>query len=157
MSFTYDLDKSLDYLIHTHNQQYRQEMSVVVHNMFGGRFDQEIGCLHTLFKYIHEFKRIVGISDGNTSEILIPGRHRIKLCQYERHKQHCGFFPLHGTVNSVTTHGLAYDVTNRRCGWLDGETMSYCNVIENDEVEIETDGYLVWTTEFLVQPPEKLK
>ena len=42
-----------------------------------GRFDHQIAAIHALYKYTSLFPRLQIVADGNSVELLNPGRHRI--------------------------------------------------------------------------------
>jgi thiamine pyrophosphokinase len=78
---------------------------------FGGRFDQEIANIHALYKWSNIFERIVLIGGGNTAELLQPGSH---ICTLVKGVEGPGvsLLPLGCKVNSITTQGLHWDMTD---------------------------------------------
>lgn len=150
-NYATDFHKSLHYLTTTYTIQQCHTMIVLVHNGIGGRFDQQMGCIHTLYRYEQYFQRLLLVSLGNLVEVLRAGYHTINLSQlYEPSTiTHCGLFTLHGSVKNVSTKGLEWNLEHQTVGWKDNEMMSYCNLIADDarEVVIECEDAVVWTTE----------
>lgn len=144
---TTDLHKALNYINHKYSNTIH-EYTVVVYNIYGGRLDQEIGCLHTLYQYTSYYKQLIMLNQYNYTELLLAGKHIIQLNNNaQKINQHCGFWSLHGDVQSVSTTGLLYNVTNQCIGF--NGLISYCNVIDNNIVTIDTSDKIIWNTELV--------
>ncbi len=49
-----------------------QTTKIVVFGAFGGRFDQQIATLHTMYKYSSTFQSMVLLGEGNCATLLVP-------------------------------------------------------------------------------------
>lgn len=141
-----DMMKALDYL---HEQESNGRFAfdlVVCYGGFGGRLDQELGNINTLFLFRGKFKRLLMLSEGNSAELLTPGRHIIH-CHgtMEARGVHCGLLPIGGPCQAHST-GLEWNVSGHSLAF--GGLVSACNVIQGDTVEVRTDEPLVWTSSF---------
>lgn len=123
---------------------------IIFYGAFGGRFDQELGNINTLYQYADRIpvSRLVLLSYGNFAELLLPGAtHRI-LCNqvFERVGVHCGLLPIRQPCKNVTTSGLKWNLDHGELEF--GALVSSCNLINSRTVTITTDAPLVWTTSF---------
>lgn len=155
--YSTDLHKALNYIINNNNntannnnKHITTQDTIIIYNGYGGRLDQHIGCLHTLYKYNSVFDRMVMINEQNICELLRQGTYNI-VCSNKYHPTsttHCGYWSLHGIVNSVTTKGLKYDVNSQIIDF--NGLISYCNIIDNNNVTIETTDQLMWNIELCI-------
>jgi len=121
--------------------------AVIIYSAFGGRFDQMIGAIQSL--YLHtggDLGRVVLLSEGNMAELLLPGRHVI-YChpQLEGIGSHCGLLPVGGAARSVSTTGLKWNLDGQSMRF--GGLVSSSNIIDAEVVTVETTEPLLWTTE----------
>ncbi|CAK9209311.1 unnamed protein product [Sphagnum troendelagicum] len=133
--FTPDLDK-------TH-------LKILVVGALGGRFDHEaanIDVLHTFANVLH----IVLLSEESSLTLLAPGYlHKIHInCSFEG--PHCGLIPLGAPSTSTTTTGLHWNLSDTPMAF--GSLISTCNILESDIVTVQSDAYLLWTTEIRFEP-----
>jgi len=75
-----DLDKALTALLKTKEVYTR----VIVYGAFGGRFDQEMGCIQALYKWSAKFQYRMVLMDDITTAFLMPPhvRNEIRLSFY---------------------------------------------------------------------------
>lgn len=123
-----------------HNIQ-RQVETVIAVGAHGGRLDHILSNLSTL----HTFRSvdIVLCGDGNLSRLIPAGKAVIKPHRKVEGPS-CGLVPLAGRA-VATSRGLRWNLesTEMEIGGL----VSTSNLIDEDEVWIETDVDLIWTTE----------
>ena len=139
---------------------------VVIMGGFGNRFDQEMACISSLFRWQGVFDRMLMVGRDATAELLQPGTlHRIRCIndihfteeeqqQYQlgqtegvREGPTCGLIPLGGRVNNISTTGLQWDLTH---GSLEmGVCVSSSNRIlpQAPEVTVQTSESVVWTVQ----------
>jgi len=138
-----DLDKCLQYLIQLDKEA--SIRNVVLYGAFGGRFDQTMAALHSIYKFDNRFDRLILLSEGNLAELLSAGNHFI-LCnpKVQGVGSICGIFPLSSICRSIKTEGLQWN--------LHGETMQFgnlistSNIIKSDTVSVHTSDPVIWTT-----------
>jgi thiamine pyrophosphokinase len=120
--------------------------TVVAVGAHGGRLDHILSNLSTL----HAFRdmRVVLCGEGNLTRLIPTGRAVIRPDR-RREGPACGLVPLGGGA-TASSAGLRWnlDRTQMRIGGL----VSTSNLIEADEVAVETDADLVWTTELREGP-----
>jgi thiamine pyrophosphokinase len=145
----HDLDKSILFLF-TKLQETRvsiDDVSVVVLGSFGGRFDQEVANIHTLFKWKGVFAKLVFVDkhgctfllESSIRNIIVPLRSDVYEGRY------CGLLPLNGKVNSIRTSGLAWNLNDEPLE-LGVKISSSNQVLDNvEEVTIECSEPVIWT------------
>eukprot|EP00462_Mataza_sp_D1_P014911 CAMPEP_0175156194 /NCGR_PEP_ID=MMETSP0087-20121206/21452_1 /TAXON_ID=136419 /ORGANISM="Unknown Unknown, Strain D1" /LENGTH=248 /DNA_ID=CAMNT_0016443547 /DNA_START=15 /DNA_END=761 /DNA_ORIENTATION=+ len=139
---TTDMMKSIQFLMKSQPQVH----TVVCYGAFGGRFDQELGGVNTLFLYQKYFHRVLLLSEGNMATLLLAGEHTI-LCneQLEPVGTSCGLIPFAGPAR-VWSSGLKWN--------LDGEVLTFGglistnNVIVSRKILVRTEGPILWTTSY---------
>lgn len=119
----------------------RQVDTIVAVGAHGGRLDHILSNLSTL----HTFRDvdIVLCGDGNLSRLIPAGKAIIKP-QRSLEGPSCGLIPLQGRA-VASSRGLRWnlDATEMEIGGL----VSTSNIIDEDEVWVETNMDLIWTTE----------
>jgi thiamine pyrophosphokinase len=119
----------------------RQVDTIVAIGAHGGRLDHILSNLSTL----HTFRDvdIVLCGDGNLSRLVPAGKTVIKPHRKVEGPS-CGLIPLQGRA-VATSKGLRWNLeaTEMEIGGL----VSTSNIIDEDEVWVETDVDLIWTTE----------
>lgn len=110
------------------------------------RMDQQIGNLHELYKCAEKGLDVYWLSPANVLMMLTAGKHRIDVdasCEGPM----CGLLPIGSAVQSVTTRGLKWDVTDQAMTFGLGGLVSTSNEIVEQFVSIETSQPLLWTCE----------
>jgi len=119
----------------------RQVDTIVAVGAHGGRLDHILSNLSTL----HTFRdaNIVLCGDGNLSRLITAGRAVIKPYRKVEGPS-CGLVPLTGRA-VASSRGLRWNLesTEMEIGGL----VSTSNIIDENEVYVETDVDLIWTTE----------
>jgi thiamine pyrophosphokinase len=123
-----------------------QPRVAVVFGAFGGRFDQEMAAINSLFKWSSVFDRVV-LLDGKTVSALLlgPGSHQLRLITAIEGPT-CGLIPIAGPVDSVDSTGLVWNIEGRRLEW--GVLVSSSNSLDPKAggiVEVRTSQTLLWT------------
>lgn len=112
-----------------------------------GRFDHQMSQISTMVKVSSEFQTPVYLlRDTSLMRVLKKGAHRLAL--NTGYEGTIGLFPVDGKC-TVRTNGLKWNVDGPM---QFGELISSSNEKVSDEVEIITDGTLLFTVE-LVEPP----
>lgn len=135
-----DLDKCLNIINdHFHTDK---AVEVLVIGAFGGRFDQELACIHALYKWQNQFSRMVMLGGVSALTLLTPGQHTIRPVLGVEGPT-CGLVPMSGVCRDITTVGLKWNLEH---GSLEmGKLISTSNEIICDTVLVDTDNYLLWT------------
>lgn len=138
-----DFTKAIWYLIENCDDQVS---AVVVMVEFSGLLDQTIANINTLFQAAKITEKPVILFAGDCLAFLLqPGKHSIDVNNgYEGLK--CGLLPIGSKCDSVTTHGLKWNLTSHALQF--GELISTSNAFDGSGVvELETSHPLVWTME----------
>lgn len=79
---------------------------------FGGRIDQKMSQINTLFKRpLPDDVDVYLKSHDTLAWLLFPGQHEIKIPQeFVTQEIWCGYVPMNGS-SGVTTTGLKYDLS----------------------------------------------
>ena len=157
------------------NERSTTKSRAFIYGGFGGRFDQEMGCINALCVWgkKESFQQTtLAVYDEETcafalpalpmkSEVCIrfPGNGSITENVENEKKQStlfvgegptCGLIPLMGTCKEVTTTGLKWD--------LEGDTpiefgglVSSSNRVMDDVVTVETSSPMLFTAEMIVK------
>jgi len=143
---------------------------VVLYNAFGGRFDQQLGLLGCLLRANIRIKsdvefRMILLSEDNLAECLRSGQHLLRLhsifnfnrrqilssqnegTEHVATECHCGFMPYGDEHQAITTRGLRWDMASTRLSYY--HTISACNIIDEKEVFVDTQGDVLFTIELL--------
>jgi thiamine pyrophosphokinase len=141
-----DLDKALAAEPDTGMRQ-----PIVVSGRFnaGIRFDHSLSIVNSLAMHAHKAD-VICVSDECAMAVLAPGSHLLPLQGLEG--QNFGIFPLEPL--GCTTRGLRYNVA----GELRFGNLMPGNVVEDEEVHVETTGPLLITVELneaSVEAPKK--
>lgn len=124
----------------------RKVDTIVAVGALGGRLDHILSSLSTLYTFRH--MNIVLCGDGNLTR-LIPAGKAVIAPHRALEGPTCGLIPLLGRA-VATSQGLRWNLedTEMQIGGL----ISTSNIIEGNEIQVESDVDLVWTTEFRDQP-----
>jgi thiamine pyrophosphokinase len=119
----------------------QQQKTIVALGAHGGRLDHLLSNLNALYKFRDH--NIILMGEGNLTRLVKAGSTCIRPV-LGREGPHCGLIPLQGQA-TVTTSGLKWDM--ERTGMRFGGLVSTSNRILGEEVCVESDSDLVWTTE----------
>jgi thiamine pyrophosphokinase len=137
-----DLDKALEAAA-----SYRR---VVVFGAFGGRFDQQMACIQSLYCYpdreiflYDDTSMAVLVPAGETSLFLAVGATTAKCAVSEGPS--CGLIPIGQPVRSMTTTGLQWNLNEQ--GMHFGGLVSTSNRVTDQEVTIVSSEPFLFTAE----------
>lgn len=149
-----DLDKAIAFLNdfeqwkeHQSLRKVAEEMSgksfefLIALGAHGGRLDHILSNISSL--YSHRDLPVILCGDGNVTRLVQAGKTSIRP-DLKMEGPMCGLVPLQGDAVATTT-GLRWNLCNTKMNI--GGLISTSNVIESDEITVETDVDLVWTTE----------
>ncbi|KAI9012075.1 thiamine pyrophosphokinase, partial [Phycomyces nitens] len=109
-----------------------KDLDVVAMSAIGGRFDQTIASINTLYFMKDEKNRdYVLVSDENLTILLDKGIHRIQCTKYDGPT--CGVMPI-GAPATITTQGLEWNLDKTLCFF--GGMVSTSNAIVSELVTI---------------------
>lgn len=116
------------------------ERTVVVVNGTGGRLDQTMCNINSLFMDLPF--RVVLTGNHSVSFLLPKGNNLIKRnLDFER--KLCGIIPI-GSKSIITTKGLLYELHNDTLEF--GKLISTSNEFVSDEIFVENSSPVLWTT-----------
>ena len=166
-----DLDKALSSLLQDTTTSTGESQStfytrVIVYGAFGGRFDQEMGCIQALYKWSARFQYRMVLFDDITSAFLMPAgvRNEIRIPHYGEKEQPsssnnnaqqqqilgegptCGLIPVGSKCDTVVTTGFKWDLD----GTIPlefGGLVSTSNHVAEEVVTVEASHPLIFTAE----------
>lgn len=138
------------------------ECTVVLMGAYGGRFDQEMAAVSSMFRWLQVFDRLVLLGSNACSFLLQPGfTHRIRPVDSLHLRQQpgtafakegptCGLIPIGGRVESLSSSGLEWDMHGASLQL--GVLVSSSNSIlpGTEEVTVETSDTVLWTVQIHV-------
>lgn len=159
-----DLDKSLGAILeHQHQSTGTIKIGrVLVYGAFGGRFDQEMGCIQALYKWSHQFDYNMWLYDDQTVCWLLPGNrmNHIQIPHFDNTVKNiigegptCGLIPMGVAVDSVTSVGLKWDLKQDATAF--GGLVSTSNRVMAETVTVTASHPLVFTAEVFSGIPEQ--
>lgn len=162
----HDLDKSINHLHQliqtTATSSPSMEHIVIVCGGFGGRFDQEIANLHSLYRWSKHFHHFLFLDESNITCLLSASSYHIfyPLRSHDLHiyeGKYCGLLPIGSPVQSITTTGLEWNLTNESL--MLGQRISSSNTIPQDipEITIDTSEDIVFTCSYTLADKSKLE
>jgi len=159
---TNDLDKALQ-LIHARREEIfgtATNRRVCVYGAFGGRFDQEMGCIQALFNWSETFDNKLFLFDDNTCAFLLPAviRNEIRLPFYGESPANeeeesdligegptCGLIPIGHRCEFVHTTGLKWNLEGSSLEF--GGMVSTSNRAMGKVITVQASHPLVFTAE----------
>jgi len=148
-----DLDKSLRFIYEQMVKPYR----VFAYGAFGGRFDQEMGSIHALFRWRAEFCYHLWLYDDTSCAFLLPGEtlNHVELPRYGEDVSDrgaavgegptCGLIPIGNHSEVVKTTGLKWNLQGTPLSF--GQVVSTSNYVMEKSVSVWSSKPLVFTAE----------
>jgi len=138
------------------------DCTIVLMGAYGGRFDQEMAAVSSMYRWLNVFDRFVLLGSHACSFLLQPGyTHKIRPVHalhlthqtgtlYATEGPTCGLIPIGGTVHSLTSTGLQWDMNNATLQL--GALISSSNHIlpSVSEVTVVTSDTVLWTVQMHV-------
>lgn len=155
---THDLDKSLAIVLRDWVKP-GEPHRVCIYGAFGGRFDQEMGCIQALYKWGDAFSNRLFLFDDHTFAILLPQvvRNEIRIPFYGHSPANqndktlvgegptCGLIPLGCRCEFVKTTGLKWNLDGSSLEF--GGLVSTSNRVMDDVVVVQSSHPIVFTAE----------
>lgn len=113
------------------------------------RLDQLFGNIQELCSRAEAENQVWWLCTGSACLVLNRGKHLIRV-DASREGPMCGLVPIAGSVASVTTSGLKWNLTAQETRFGPGGLVSSSNEIADAVVSVDTSGLLLWTCEFHV-------
>lgn len=117
-----------------------QQLTLVALGALGGRLDHTLSNLSTL--YMHRDMHLVLLGDDNLARLVPAGRAVIRPNR-RLEGPNCGLVPCAGGA-VASSSGLRWNLRDTPMAF--GGLVSTSNIIEADEIHVESDADLVWTT-----------
>ena len=155
---TNDLDKSLAVVLKDWVKP-SEPHRVCIYGAFGGRFDQQMGCIQALYKWGDVFLNRLFLFDDHTFAILLPPmvRNEIRIPFYGDNPANeqdktlvgegptCGLIPIGSRCEVVKTTGLKWNLDGSSLEF--GGTVSTSNRAMEDVVVVQSSQSIVFTAE----------
>jgi thiamine pyrophosphokinase len=164
---TNDLDKALQFLHSKRDEIWQTDEDtwtgrVCIYGAFGGRFDQEMGCIQALFKWSDTFHNKLFLVDDSTCAFFLPAvvRNEIRLPFYGEKSSPpanenvhpvgegptCGLIPIGHRCEFAHTTGLKWNL-NGDVALEFGGMVSTSNRAVDEVVTVQASHPLVFTAE----------
>eukprot|EP01138_Halocafeteria_seosinensis_P006289 gb/GECG01006430.1/.p1 GENE.gb/GECG01006430.1/~~gb/GECG01006430.1/.p1 ORF type:complete len:290 (+),score=34.21 gb/GECG01006430.1/:1-870(+) len=140
-----DLFKGLDNA--QEHQSKHGNSDVFVYGAFGGRLDQQMQSLNSLYIWRSSFSSLCLVSEESLAALISAGQHQLHVAT-QLEGPICGIIPIGIQEACVSTSGLKWNLHKSRTGF--GGLISSSNEIlpeTKGEVTISSDFPLLWTTE----------
>ena len=159
----HDFDKSLEYLYKngvntlasdqkkedaTQDTGKTQDLRVVVLGGLGGRFDQDMANINSLFKWSQYFTSLTILSRENKIQLVGAGTTEL-MPDLNFEGPTCGIIPVGGGAEQVSTTGLKWNLKGDEIKF--GGLISTSNEITGKSVTIKTTHPVLWTTSFAAE------
>jgi thiamine pyrophosphokinase len=116
----------------------------------GGRLDHQLNNIHLIYQYTKKYSNwklrpsFFLIDNNSIATVILPGKTLYRRALRFEESEGCGIFPLTATAR-VKTIGLEWNLTKDKPLVFDG-FVSSSNKMISEEIEIETEDPVIWTT-----------
>lgn len=139
----HDFEKSL---IAASDLRAESELPTVVLGGHGGRMDQTLGNLNTLYSWAERKHTLYWLEEKNVVLALHEGKHHINI-DASSEGPSCGLVPIGKPVASVSTDGLKWNLNSQKLAFGKDGLVSTSNCIVEQVVIVEISDPLIWTCE----------
>ena len=124
---------------------------ICIYGAFGGRFDQTMASIQTLYKWIKNplfsEDEIILYTEETSARFLDVERTHVIHVERSKEGPCCGLIPIGSRCDSVSTEGLQWNL-NEDMGPMEfGGLVSTSNLITGNNVKVNCSQPLIWTTE----------
>jgi thiamine pyrophosphokinase len=126
--------------------------TVIIVGAFGGRFDQEMASINSLFRWNEIFDRLILLDEASTTFLLEPEKlHRLyfhRSPEMFEEGDDIGLIPIGGKVHSIETTGLKWNLHGQSMEF--GKLVSTSNRLDENsrEVTVFASDPLLWTNTY---------
>lgn len=116
----------------------------------GGRLDQTLGNINTMFAEAEGHRDIWWLDSHNAALVLSSGRHHMAI-DLSQEGPTCGIIPVGSAVDTVSTEGLQWNLDDEHLAFGSDGLVSSSNIVVEPTVQVETSHPVLWTIELKIR------